>query len=330
MSKIGVVLPVYNGEKYIRSAVESILNQTYKDFTLYVIEDGSTDGTMNVLDQITDDRLKVIQNEGNKGLIYSLNVGLELVKNCKYIARMDADDISLPNRFEVQYNFLEKNPDIGLLGAAMLQFGNSKKDSKKIFRPQASNKIASTFMFYNPISHPTVMIRTEKLDSGFSYDFPKYEDYHLWIKNFKNIGVYNLNDIVLKYRRHGNNVTSTYYGEVLKDHDYIQKLIRLFADEVGVELTDEEINIISIISSKVRYEINSELDLNDLYNTQKAIVLKLNDFFEKDFFEYLFQERMFLYFLNYKKYKQALITVSRLKFKHKTKLLSTIIFGKKD
>lgn len=328
MSSIGVILPVYNGENFIGQSVESILKQTFTDFTLYVIEDGSKDKTINTLNNFNDKRLKVIQNDGNKGLIYSLNRGLELSRECKYIARMDADDISFPNRLAVQYDFMERNTHIGLLGTAMEQFGDKRKHKRNIFRPQTSDKIASSFLFYNPFSHPTMMIRSEKLLYDFSYDFPKYEDYHLWIRHFRNIGVYNLNDILLKYRRHHNNVTSTYKNEVLKDHDFIQKLITLFAQQADIILSDEEINAISIISSSVRYNLNTDFALNELYHIQNAVKLKLNKYFDGDYFEYLFQERMFLYFLKLKRYKELAIVFSKMK--NKRKFIDAVLYKPKS
>ena len=111
-------MPVYNGEKYLQEAIESILNQTFKDFEFIIINDGSTDKTLEIIKSFTDPRIKLITQE-NRGIIYSLNKGITESRG-KYIARMDADDISLPERLEKEYRFLEQNPNYGIVGTTFL------------------------------------------------------------------------------------------------------------------------------------------------------------------------------------------------------------------
>ncbi|PKK36159.1 hypothetical protein BWI96_12135 [Siphonobacter sp. SORGH_AS_0500] len=325
MPLVSVILPVYNGEKYIHEAVMSVLNQTFKDFTLFVLDDGSTDATIEQLETIDDSRMIIHRNITNKGLIYTLNKGLDLSKDYKYIARMDADDISLEDRFEKQINFLERNPKIGLIGSAMQQFGSDKSDNKKIYRPDTAEKITSTFLFYNPISHPTVMMRSKVVFNEYSYDFPKYEDYHLWIELYSKTKFHNLKDILVKYRRHNTNVTSTYQEDIESDHDYIKKLIKLFCDYSSLNLTEEEINVISIISSKVRYSLNNNFDVQYLFKVKNDILSKLNHLFDKEYFNYLFLERLFSYFLFFKKYDCAIETFIKMSFYGKKKLVYSIL-----
>ncbi|GAB3784005.1 hypothetical protein GCM10028818_42860 [Spirosoma horti] len=329
MAAINIILPVYNGEKYIKESVNSMLNQTFTDFVLYVIDDGSNDRTVSVLNDFNDKRLRVVQNGKNEGLINALNKGLELSRDSTYIARMDADDISMPNRLQVQYDFLQKNKQISLLGSAMDQFGEGVR-RKIIYRPQLSNRIISTFLFYNPISHPTVMLRTEKLNKYYSAEFPKYEDYHLWISMCQEIGIYNLNNVLLKYRRHATNVTSTYYDNVLLDHNYIQKLLGLFAFNMSVELSSEEIDVLSIISTNIRYKLNTEFDPKYLQFINYSISNKLSNNFDVSYFNYLFNERTFLYFLSLKKYENAFKVFANMKKRNKGLLFKSYFVGKKD
>ncbi len=114
--RVTVLMSVYNGEKYLREAIDSILNQTFKDFEFLIIDDGSTDSSADIIRSYTDFRIRLIQNEKNIGLTRSLNKGLKLAKG-EYIARMDVDDISLPIRFEKQVSFLDKYEDVKLVGS---------------------------------------------------------------------------------------------------------------------------------------------------------------------------------------------------------------------
>lgn len=117
---ISVILPVYNSEKYIEKTIRSVLNQTYEDFELLIIDDIPTDNTMSIVDSIHDDRIRIICNGENKGIAYSRNRGIECCKG-KYIALMDYDDIALENRFEKQVAFLEDNPDVDVVGGRIRQ-----------------------------------------------------------------------------------------------------------------------------------------------------------------------------------------------------------------
>ena len=122
---VSVLMPVYNVEKYIGEAIESILNQTFNDFEFIIIDDASTDNTVSVIEKFSDNRIKLIRNETNIKLAASLNKGLRIAQG-KYIARMDGDDISLPHRFQKLYEFLENNPSVDICGSAMRVFGNEE------------------------------------------------------------------------------------------------------------------------------------------------------------------------------------------------------------
>ena len=124
MPKLSVIMPAYNAEKYIGEAIESILNQTFTDFEFIIIDDGSSDHTADIIKGFHDERIRFIQNEKNSGVANTLNKGLELSQG-EYIARMDADDISLPARFEKQVAFMEANPDVAVVGCGIELFGMS-------------------------------------------------------------------------------------------------------------------------------------------------------------------------------------------------------------
>ena len=130
---VTVLMSVYNGEKYLERAIKSILNQTFKDFEFLIINDGSTDNSVKIIQSFNDLRLRLIHNESNIGLIKTLNKGLKL-SNGKYIARMDCDDISLPKRLSIQASFMEKYPEIGVCGSWVKIIGLGKKFINKYFK----------------------------------------------------------------------------------------------------------------------------------------------------------------------------------------------------
>lgn len=200
---ISVILPVYNAEKYVREAIESILNQTYDDFELIIINDGSKDKSGNIIASFSDSRIRNIPNDKNMGLIYTLNKGLSLAQG-KYIARMDADDIAYPNRLEMQMDYMEGHPDCIVCGTDVMPYKNNhdlwflstiyKYDDKSI-----KKQLVMTSCF----AHPTVMIRSEVLrKTGICYnDSYKYaEDYKFWIDLEPYGQFHNIKKRLLHYR----------------------------------------------------------------------------------------------------------------------------------
>jgi len=148
-------MPVFNEDATLQEAVESILHQTRQDFELILIDDGSTDHTPEILDNYSDhdQRIRVF-HQSHSGLIRSLNKGLELAKG-KYLARMDADDISLPERLEKQTAYLENNPEVGVCGTWAKKFGLTNKH-QTIKMPASPEEIKSGLLFNNTLIHPTV------------------------------------------------------------------------------------------------------------------------------------------------------------------------------
>lgn len=210
--KISVLMPVYNtNKKYLKQSIESILKQTYKDFEFIIIDDGSDIKTKKFLKSFKDDRIVLIENEKNLGLIKTLNKGIKLAKG-EFIARMDADDISTPDRFEKQLLYMTKNPEIGVLGSAFQIF---QKREEKIVMPttdEDAKKMLQTGV--SPFAHPSVMIRKDLLeDVQYSETFKHCEDLALWAKLYDKTQFANLPDVLLKYRWHGNNVSKKHTFE---------------------------------------------------------------------------------------------------------------------
>ncbi len=201
-----VLMPVYNTpEEFLKQAIESILNQTFKDFIFLIIDDGSKPFVKKIIDTYQDKRIYYIRNEKNLGLIQTLNKGLDLAKT-KYIVRMDSDDIACPERLKKQIDYMEKNPDISILGTGVEFF-----PEYKIWQPVQFPKYTD-YVQGCPIAHPTVMIRLadlKKYNLRYDDNYPHAEDYALWVKAHALIKIENLQSVCLKYRWHENNVSNT-------------------------------------------------------------------------------------------------------------------------
>ncbi len=200
-------MPAYNAEKYIGEAIESILNQTFKDFEFIIINDGSTDNTAKIVREYAcrDKRIKFVDNKNNRGLVAVLNQGLDLCTG-EYIARMDSDDISLPERFERQVKHMDTHHECGVVGAAIQVFGAKSG----VWQNAQSVKLLDLLIHGSQVAHPTAMIRTSVLrDNKIYYDsqYPHAEDYAFWMSIVQVSEIHNLQTILLNYRWHTSNVS---------------------------------------------------------------------------------------------------------------------------
>lgn len=206
---ISVILPVYNGEQYIYSAIQSILTQTYKQFELVVLDDGSTDRTKHIVEGIKDSRLILKSGAENKGLVFRLNEGMKMTQG-KYIVRMDADDISLPDRFSQLLDFMERNREVGICGSYVKVFGNLEKRTWKM--PLTDKAIKAALPFRTPFVHPSVIMRAESLNNEkqpYKDEFFPAEDYELWCNMSGKTRFANIPLLLLKYRVHGSQISGT-------------------------------------------------------------------------------------------------------------------------
>jgi hypothetical protein len=201
---VSVVMSVYDGEAFLSQAIESILGQVLGDFEFVIIDDGSTDGTAEILARYAgqDKRVKVFRHE-NKGRAESLNVGIRLATG-DYIARMDADDIALPHRLEQQLRFMEREPQVGLLGGAV-EFIYSGGQVFNTYRPPLEDpNIRHLMLERNAFFHPTAMMRREVVlaSGGYRKALLDADDYDLFLRMGDRSQFANLPDVVLQYRVH--------------------------------------------------------------------------------------------------------------------------------
>lgn len=207
MPKISVIMPAYNAEKYIKNAIDSVLNQSFRDFEFIILNDCSVDRTEEIILSYQDDRIVYLKNEKNLGVAATLNRGLEIARG-EYIARMDADDISLPERFEKQVAFLDENTAIAVVGCAVEKFCGTQTLGLRRFSAGAEMLRIDT-LFGCPLAHPGVMFRRAVICGlgGYEAEFEGLEDYALWWKVSQNWDLAALPQMLLRYRIHPGQVT---------------------------------------------------------------------------------------------------------------------------
>lgn len=210
-------MPVHDGEKYIQQAVESILSQTYSDFEFIIIDDGSSDNTVPMLEKyaVEDSRIVLACNKTNLGLACSLNLGLEKAKG-EYIARMDADDISLPGRLAAQVLFLDDHPEVGVLGTAASLMDSQGVLGHLVKYPERHVLLYWMMCFFeNPIIHPSVMFRKKLIVEMGGYDerYVTSQDFDLWSRMAVSTNLANIQDVYLYLRKHEENISSTRYQQ---------------------------------------------------------------------------------------------------------------------
>jgi glycosyltransferase involved in cell wall biosynthesis len=211
-------MSVYNGQAYLREAVESILGQTYTDFEFLIVDDGSTDATWSILSSYRDARMRLVSNERNIGLARSLNRGLALARG-EYVARQDADDVSLPERFATQVAYLDSDQEVGLVSANcyLMDAAGTAAGGPILTQPLSGALVEWRLFWGNPVVHPSVMCRTRVMRAcgGYPEQYSYYaEDYALWLKMVTVTKVVVLQQPLLRLRKHQRNVTM----QTLNDH----------------------------------------------------------------------------------------------------------------
>lgn len=246
MSKVTVLMPVYNGEKYLQEAIESILGQAFSDFEFLIINDGSTDESESIINSFSDSRIKYFKNEHNLGLIATLNRGLDMTQG-KYIARMDQDDISLPERLEKQVAFMDSNQDVAVCGT----WAKSIDENGKILSMMKSP--SGILLKYNswkpsPMIHPSVIMRKKLIkDFLFNDNSINAEDYDFWLKIVKHHKIFNIKEYLLLYRIHGKSIS------IKKRDEQLLSSYKSFLINMGVDrITFEEF----LVASSLKVDVN--------------------------------------------------------------------------
>ncbi len=246
---ISVCMPVYNAAPYLKECIDSILTQTYKDFELLIVDDGSTDESVNIVRSYSDARIRLIQNKHD--YIGSLNLLLDEARG-KYIARMDADDVMMPYRLKAQLGYMEKHTEIGVLGGGMQKIGKQSGIINLLHKVTIQDMINSCCM-----AHPSVMIRASilsKYNLYYEEDFKYAEDYRLWMQMLKHEIIFrNLTTPVIKYRISENQVTSRHSAELFKKTNKIKKdgakwlskrINKVSHEDISIPLSNKQLTIV--------------------------------------------------------------------------------------
>jgi len=265
-------MAVYNSEKYVREAVDSILNQTFKSFEFIIINDGSTDKTQEILESYNDPRI-VITHQKHMGLTKSLNKGIALAKG-KFIARQDADDISLPDRLEKQIEFLELHKDIALLGTAAKIIDIRGFYLRTVRYPTDHSSLSIAINHSNQFWHGSVMFRRQSFLElgGYQEILFTAQDYDLWLRFVEKFKVANLSDPLYKYRL---NYLSLSFKKIV-----YQRRMAIFAKELARARKKgiKEKQIINVLESYLKLNMNlaEKREIIQIYNPWGLLLLRHN------------------------------------------------------
>jgi glycosyltransferase involved in cell wall biosynthesis len=236
---ITILLPTYNAEAFIKETIKSILAQTYSNWECLIIDDASTDQTVQIIKRFKDKRIQLIEKPKNSGYTNSLNQGLQCAKG-KYIARMDADDIALPQRLERQYQFMESHPEVVVCGTAYRILGTERTVTMPLDNKSIKNQLLKQTCF----AHPTVMLRKKILiDNNLKYNIEKEpaEDYDLWVRLLSFGKMANIKEVLLEYRLHDNQVSIIRRQRQLESKYQTRINILKYVDN---EISEQEANIL--------------------------------------------------------------------------------------
>lgn len=257
---VSVLMPCFNAEKYVETALGSILNQTYKNLEVIAINDCSSDNTVEILKRIAkkDARVKVFENNENLKLIKTLNRGVTLCSG-DYIARMDADDIALPVRIEKEVAFLEQHPNHDIVSSLFYAFNSENPKKKKLHHsPLYHDELCAYLLFKSGICHPAVMMRKRiftELGLSFEAEYLHVEDYALWSKAVYLTRMANLDEGLLLYRVHNQQVSSLNEKLQLSNK---KKVFKIHCQHLGLPQTDEFLDIYASVAESVPSESSLE------------------------------------------------------------------------
>jgi len=251
-------MPVYNGVPYLRETIQSILRQTFSDFEFLIINDGSTDSSVEIINTFIDDRIRLLHNERRLKLSGALNRGIDEAKG-EYIARMDADDIALDDRLYKQVAFLDRHTDVGICGSWIRKFGQGRSRVDRF--PVSYDQIKAYALFDCPFAHPTVMLRRdfiEKYGLRYNGDYYPTEDYELWGRSITYFPCVNLPEVLLNYRVHESSMTGSDWDDMDRKATRIN---RTQLSKLEIQCTEEELRFHRNIGRGSSSQANSIDDL---------------------------------------------------------------------
>lgn len=256
---LSVAMLVYNGEKYLREAIDTVLDQTFSNYEFIIINDGSTDGSLDIINSYSDPRIRLVNNERNFGIPYSRNLALRVARG-RYFAWSDCDDINLPARFDTQIKFLQQNEQFGVCGTWMVRFSETDSAvSKSSTKPEV---IKSTLLFKPAVWNATAMYRLDKIrqcNLTFNPNLAIAEDYEFYLKSSMFFPLANIPAVLYKYRASETSIMKSFDA---KDDD---------CDKIHYEVYSQALNYLKITPQE------SDLKIHRLIGSQK-IFTSYNDY----------------------------------------------------
>lgn len=247
--KLSVVMPVYNGEKYLQEAIDSVLHQSFTDFELITIDDGSGDGSEKILQNQSDPRVRVLSNETNRGISYTRNRGLQEAKG-EFLAWMDCDDLIAPDRFEKQLAFLDSHPHIGICGTWLTRFDEKKSEVSK--SPTNHEEIKAMLLFKPAIWNATTMYRLTWIkDAELSFD-PRLtvaEDFDFYWEACRKFPVANIPESLYYYRDSDSSIMRSFDGAEERSFSIHRIIYEKSLRELGIIPTEDQLRVHRSIGS---------------------------------------------------------------------------------
>lgn len=261
MPVVSVLMPVYNGARYLKEAINSILNQTFKDFELVILNDASNDASKEIILSFQDTRIRYIENEQNRGLSFSRNRLLSEVRG-KYIAWLDSDDIAYPARLEEEYRYLEEHPDHAMVASWARIIDSEGKPTGSYIKSYIPDQyLSALLLFVNYFVQSSVMLRKSFLpDVRYRPEFPPTEDYELWVRIAAKHPVAILAKTLVDYRVHSTNISSV---QQQKSENAVKLNHRIQLENLGILPRDEEVNLHYNIAFKKAENIDFLLQTDD-------------------------------------------------------------------
>jgi glycosyltransferase involved in cell wall biosynthesis len=243
-------MPVYNGERYIAEAIESVLAQIFEDYELIIINDGSTDSTREVVGNFIDPRITFVENNGNQGVAYTRNRGLQMA-NGKYLAWMDSDDLIDPRRFEKQITFMQKHPEFGLCGTWLERFARTRTGT---FQAPSDPEIVKAMLLFKPsIPNATAMLRMSMIRKHrllYNETLPIAEDYDFVFRCSKHFKMTNLREILYSYRDSETSIMKKFGSEEAKHYEIHKGVYAETLKYLGIEPNEEELHLHWTVASE--------------------------------------------------------------------------------
>lgn len=273
---VSVVMPVYNGENYLEETIRSVLEQSFEDFEFILVDDHSTDGSLDILREwaAKDERIVLTRTERNLGISGATNAGFDLVRG-RYVAMHDQDDISLPQRFEMQVKALESDPELGILGTSFALVDAESQVQKVVTPPLSDAAIREWILFSSPFCSPSVMLRSALLeDERMDSNFDLTQDYHLYSRIYTKCGVSNLPDVLMHYRIHQSQNTTKSFDEQQRRAGLVAKrLISVLGGDWIEEAQDKDVKLMRFMYLEPKQEVEKAFQMRALALLKRTLDL---------------------------------------------------------